>query len=155
MSDKFWKCLTRSSWIVRQNVQQSNHICCLVIFSVKWLMKTQNIWLRTPALSDKMTNEGQKVFANPAASYPCVILTISYHVTVFEEISSVTVCSLEFPCLWGPLGSHYQLYPCKIQTLGSRALSRKNALAFLGTTAILYYFWAELNTQVGFHCPGS
>ncbi len=27
MSDEFWKCLTRSSWVVRQNVQQSNRIC--------------------------------------------------------------------------------------------------------------------------------
>ena len=42
MSDEFWKCLTRSSWIVRQNVQQSNHI---------------------------MTDEGQKVFTYPAS--PC------------------------------------------------------------------------------------
>ncbi len=35
------------------------------IFSVKWLMKTQNVWQRMPASSEKMTIEGQKVFANP------------------------------------------------------------------------------------------
>ena len=39
--------------------------CSPVIFSVKWLTKTWNVWRRTPTLSDIMSNELQNVFVKP------------------------------------------------------------------------------------------
>ncbi len=44
---------------------KSYKICSLIIFSVKWLTKTWNVWQRIPALSDKMSCKLRKVFWKP------------------------------------------------------------------------------------------